>query len=140
MLPDQVTAPAVPASCTSGPGTGPLPDLAAVTSGMKVGVTEAAARHISRYLTRRGKGVGVRLGVKTTGCSGLAYKIEFVDEVAADDVVFEDLGVKIIVDAKSLPYIDGTELDFVREGLNEGFKFNNPNERDRCGCGESFRI
>ena len=140
MQPDQVTAPAAPASCTSGPGTGPLPDLATVTAGMKVGVTEAAARHISRYLGRRGKGVGVRLGVKTTGCSGLAYKIEFVDEVSSDDIVFEELGVKIIVDAKSLPYIDGTELDFVREGLNEGFKFNNPNERDRCGCGESFRI
>jgi iron-sulfur cluster assembly protein len=107
---------------------------------MKVSLTEAAARHITRYLARRGKGVGVRLGVKTTGCSGLAYKIEFADEIAPEDIVFEERGVKILVDPKSLPYIDGTELDFVREGLGEGFKFNNPNERDRCGCGESFRI
>ena len=79
----------------------------------------------------------MRLGVKTTGCSGLAYKLEYVDEVAPEDVVFEDHGVKVLVDPKSLAYIDGTQLDFVREGLNEGFKFNNPNERDRCGCGES---
>jgi iron-sulfur cluster assembly protein len=129
-----------PASCTSGPGNGPLAEIALVTEGMKVGLTEAAARHIQRYIGRRGKGVGVRLGVKTTGCSGLAYKIEFADEVAPEDLIFEQLGVKILVDPKSLPYIDGTELDFVREGLNEGFKFNNPNERDRCGCGESFRI
>ena len=128
------------ASCTAGPGTGPLPEVAAASAGMRVSVTEAAARHITRYLSRRGKGVGVRLGVKTTGCSGLAYKIEFADEVAPEDVVFEQQGVKILVDPKSLPYIDGTELDFVREGLNEGFRFNNPNERDRCGCGESFRI
>ncbi|MGH6647655.1 iron-sulfur cluster assembly protein IscA [Aquabacterium sp.] len=103
-------------------------------------LTDAAARHINRYLGRRGKGVGVRLGVKTTGCSGLAYKIEFADEIAPEDIVFEHSGVKILVDPKSLPYIDGTELDFAREGLNEGFKFNNPKERDRCGCGESFRV
>ena len=89
---------------------------------------------------KRGKGVGVRLGVKTTGCSGLAYKLEYVDEIAPEDVVFEDNGVKVLVDPKSLAYIDGTQLDFVREGLNEGFRFNNPNERDRCGCGESFRV
>jgi iron-sulfur cluster assembly protein len=136
MSPDQATT----GSCTSGPGTGPLAEIALTTQGMSVGLTEAAARHITRYLGRRGKGVGVRLGVKTTGCSGLAYKIEFADEAAPEDIVFEKLGVKILVDPKSLPYIDGTELDFVREGLNEGFKFNNPNERDRCGCGESFRI
>jgi iron-sulfur cluster assembly protein len=135
MQPEQATA-----SCTSGPEKGPLAQIAEINANMKVGLTEAAARHITRYLTRRGKGVGVRLGVKTTGCSGLAYKIEFADEIAPEDIVFEDLGVKILVDPKSLPYIDGTELDFVREGLNEGFKFNNPNERDRCGCGESFRI
>lgn len=128
------------ASCTAGPGKEPLPEIAQVIDGMRVSLSEAAARHITRYLSRRGKGVGVRLGVKTTGCSGLAYKIEFADEVAPEDVVFEQQGVKILVDPKSLPYIDGTELDFVREGLNEGFKFNNPNERDRCGCGESFRI
>jgi iron-sulfur cluster assembly protein len=134
------TDPVTPASCTSGPEKGPLAQIGEVTANMKVGLTEAAARHITRYLARRGKGIGVRLGVKTTGCSGLAYKIEFADEVAPEDIVFEDLGVKILVDPKSLPYIDGTQLDFVREGLNEGFKFNNPNERDRCGCGESFRI
>jgi iron-sulfur cluster assembly protein len=128
------------ASCTSGPGNGPLPELAGETAAMRVELSEAAARHITRYLARRGKGVGVRLGVKTTGCSGLAYKIEYADEVGSEDVVFEQHGVKILVDPKSLPYIDGTELDFVREGLNEGFKFNNPNERDRCGCGESFRV
>ena len=107
---------------------------------MAVTLTEAAARHVSRYLNRRGKGVGVRLGVKTTGCSGLAYQIEYVDEPRPEDVVFEDHGVKVMVDPKSMAYIDGTQLDFVREGLNEGFKFSNPKERDRCGCGESFRV
>ena len=107
---------------------------------MSVSLTNAAARHVTRYLTKRGKGVGVRLGVKTTGCSGLAYKLEYVDEIAPEDTVFEDHGVKVLIDPKSLAYIDGTELDFVREGLNEGFRFNNPNERDRCGCGESFRV
>ena len=107
---------------------------------MSVSMTEAAARHVNRYLSKRGKGVGVRLGVKTTGCSGLAYKLEYVDELAPEDVVFEAHGLKILIDPKSLPYLEGTELDFVREGLNEGFKFNNPNERDRCGCGDSFRV
>ena len=107
---------------------------------MAVSMTEAAARHVNRYLNKRGKGVGVRLGVKTTGCSGLAYKLEYVDELATEDVVFEAHGLKILIDPKSLAYLDGTELDFVREGLNEGFKFNNPNERDRCGGGESFRV
>ena len=107
---------------------------------MAVTLTDAAARHVNRYLNRRGKGVGVRLGVKTTGCSGLAYQIEYVDEPLPEDVVFEDRGVKVLVDPKSMAYIDGTQLDFVREGLNEGFKFLNPKERDRCGCGESFRV
>ncbi|MDN5250381.1 iron-sulfur cluster assembly protein IscA [Betaproteobacteria bacterium LSUCC0117] len=107
---------------------------------MAVTMTEAAARHVTRYLGRRGKGVGVRLGVKTTGCSGLAYTLEYADAVASEDIEFESLGVKIYVDPKSLAYLEGTQLDFVREGLNEGFKFSNPNERDRCGCGESFRI
>lgn len=103
-------------------------------------LTEKAARHVARYLDRRGKGVGLRLGVKTTGCSGLAYKLEYVDELQPEDQVFESHGIKVIVDPKSLPYIDGTELDFAREGLNEGFRFNNPNVKDECGCGESFRV
>ena len=107
---------------------------------MSVTLTEAAARHVTRYISTRGRGVGVRLGVKTTGCSGLAYKLEYVDEIAPEDMVFEEHGVKVLIDPKSLAYIDGTQLDFVREGLNEGFLFNNPNERDRCGCGESFRV
>jgi iron-sulfur cluster assembly protein len=107
---------------------------------MSVSLSEAAARHVNRYLTKRGKGVGVRLGVKTTGCSGLAYTLEYVDEMAPEDVVFEEHGVKVLVDPKSMAYIEGTQLDYVREGLNEGFRFNNPNERDKCGCGESFRV
>ncbi len=107
---------------------------------MSVTLTEAAARHVNRYLAKRGRGIGVRLGVKTTGCSGMAYKLEYVDQVSDEDHVFEDQGVKVLVDPKSLAYVAGTQLDFVREGLNEGFKFINPNERDRCGCGESFRV
>ena len=107
---------------------------------MAISLTEAAARHVSRYLTKRGKGVGVRLGVKTTGCSGLAYKLEYADDVAPEDHVFEHHGVKVLVDPKSLPYIDGTELDYTREGLNEGFKFRNPKVKDECGCGESFNV
>lgn len=107
---------------------------------MAVTLTERAAQQVQRHLAKRGSGVGVRLGVKTTGCSGMAYKLEFVDHEAAEDQTFESHGVKILVDPKSLAYVDGTELDFVRQGLNEGFQFNNPNEKDRCGCGESFRI
>ena len=107
---------------------------------MAITLTEKAAKHISRYIERRGKGVGLRFGVRTTGCSGLAYKLEYVDEAGAEDHVFESYGVKVFVDPKSLSFIDGTELDFAREGLNEGFKFNNPNQKDACGCGESFRI
>ena len=103
-------------------------------------LTERAANHVNSFLEKRGKGVGLRLGVRTTGCSGMAYKLEFADAVNPDDVLFDSHGVKVLVDPKSLPYIDGTELDFAREGLNEGFKFNNPNEKDACGCGESFRI
>jgi len=107
---------------------------------MAISITPAAAKHVNKYITKRGKGLGVRLGVKTTGCSGLAYQLEYVDEASPEDLVFESEGVKIHIDPKSLVYLDGTELDFVREGLNEGFRFNNPNERDRCGCGESFRV
>lgn len=107
---------------------------------MAITLTEKAAQHVARYIDRRGRGVGLRLGVRTTGCSGLAYKLEYVDEVTAEDNVFESFGVKVFVDPKSLPYIDGTELDFAREGLNEGFKFRNPNVKDECGCGESFTI
>ncbi len=107
---------------------------------MAITLTDAAAKRVNDFLEKRGSGVGLRLGVKTTGCSGMAYVIEFADEVEEHDTVFEDKGVKIIINPKSLTYLDGTELDFAREGLNEGFKFNNPNESDRCGCGESFTV
>ena len=107
---------------------------------MAISLTDAAADRMRNFLAKREKGVGVRLGVKTTGCSGLAYTMEFADELADDDVVFEDKGVKLLVDPKSLVYLDGTQLDYVREGLNEGFKFMNPNEKSRCGCGESFNV
>ena len=103
-------------------------------------LTEAASRHVQKYIDRRGKGIGLRLGVKTSGCSGMAYKLEFADAVNEDDHVYESFGVKVIVDEKSLPYLDGTELDYTREGLQEGFKFHNPNEKSRCGCGESFHV
>ncbi|MBU3720039.1 MAG: iron-sulfur cluster assembly protein IscA [Burkholderiaceae bacterium] len=107
---------------------------------MAVTLTSKAAEHVAQFIAKRGKGLGVRLGVKTTGCSGLAYKLEFVDQPAAEDLTFESFGVKVLVDPKSLPYIDGTELDYTREGLNEGFKFNNPNVKSECGCGESFKV
>ena len=107
---------------------------------MAITLTESAAKHVAAQLGWRGRGVGLRLGVRTSGCSGLAYKIEFADEVKPEDLTYEFYGVKVLVDPKSLPYIDGTQLDFVREGLNEGFRFHNPREKDRCGCGESFRI
>jgi iron-sulfur cluster assembly protein len=107
---------------------------------MAITLSEKAAQHVSNFLAKRGRGVGLRLGVRTSGCSGMAYKLEFADEIQAEDLVFESHGVKVLVDPKSLPYIDGTELDFAREGLNEGFKFNNPNVKDACGCGESFNV
>lgn len=107
---------------------------------MAITLTEAAATRVKSYLEKRGKGVGLRLGVKTTGCSGMAYVLEFVDDVEEHDVVFENQGVKVIVNPKSLVYLDGTELDFAKQGLNEGFEFNNPNVKDTCGCGESFNI
>ncbi len=107
---------------------------------MAITLTEKAATHVSNFLSKRGKGVALRLGVRTTGCSGLAYKLEYADEVKPEDQLFESHGVKVVVDPKSLPYLDGTELDFAKEGLNEGFKFNNPNVKDACGCGESFNV
>ena len=103
-------------------------------------LTETAAKHIENFLSKRGKGEGIRLGVKTSGCSGMAYTLEFVDEVHAEDIVFEGHGVKVFVDPKSHVYLDGTELDYTKEGLQEGFKFQNPNVKDECGCGESFHV
>ena len=107
---------------------------------MAVTLSDAAATHVRKFLDSRGKGAGLRLGVKTSGCSGLAYVLEFADVVEEGDTVFEEKGVKVIIDAKSLVYLDGTELDFKREGLNEGFEFRNPNVKDECGCGESFTV
>jgi iron-sulfur cluster assembly protein len=107
---------------------------------MAVTLTEKAADHVQSFLAKRGKGVGLRVGVRTSGCSGMAYKLEFADAVEANDVQFESHGVRVVVDPKSLPYVDGTELDYTREGLNEGFKFKNPNVKDECGCGESFNV
>ncbi|MCB1616557.1 MAG: iron-sulfur cluster assembly protein IscA [Pseudomonadales bacterium] len=107
---------------------------------MAITLTDAAARHIRKNLEHRGKGLGVRLGVQTTGCSGLSYVFEFVDEPRDEDRVFENGSVKLFIDPKSLVYLDGTELDFTKEGLNEGFRFNNPNVKEECGCGESFHV
>jgi len=107
---------------------------------MSITMTDSAAAHVRRHLDQRGSGLGLRLAVRTTGCSGLAYVLEFADEVAANDEVFEDHDIKVIVDKKSLVYLNGTELDFQKEGLNEGFLFRNPNVKDECGCGESFTI
>ena len=103
-------------------------------------LTDAAARKIHQTLTRRGHGAGIRLGVRTTGCSGLAYVLEYVDTPLSEDQCFDCADCKIFVDPKSGAYLQGLTIDYVRQGLNEGFKFINPNERDRCGCGESFRI
>ena len=107
---------------------------------MTVSLTQSAADRVRSFLESRGCGVGLRLGVKKTGCSGFAYVVNYADEVGAADVVFEDRGVRVIVDADSLRYVDGTEIDFVRQGLNEAFKFRNPNVRGECGCGESFNV
>ena len=107
---------------------------------MAISLTEAAAGHVRAHLQKRGRGLGLRVGVKTTGCSGMAYVLEFADEARSDDQVFEDKGVTIVVSPKSLLYLDGAELDYGKEGLNEGFRFTNPNEKARCGCGESFSI
>jgi iron-sulfur cluster assembly protein len=107
---------------------------------MAISMTAAAADRVRNFLHNRGKGIGLRVGVKTTGCSGLAYVLEFVDTLNEDDQVFEQDDLKLIVDGKSLVYIDGTQLDFVKEGLNEGFQFSNPNVDGECGCGESFTV
>src|ERR1700680_2707394 len=107
---------------------------------MAISLTETAASHVARFLTKRGKGVGLRLGVRTTGCSGLAYKLEYPDDVRPADHPFTHRCVTVILAPKSMPCLDGTELYFTREGLKEGFKFNNPNVKDECGCGESFNI
>ncbi len=107
---------------------------------MSISLTPAAASHVQSYLQNRGKGEGIRVGVKTTGCSGLAYVLEYVDDIREEDKVFESEGVKVFVDPKSLVYLDGTRMDFVKEGLNEGFKFENPNSKAECGCGESFTV
>jgi len=107
---------------------------------MAVTLTEKAATHVQNFIAKRGKGVALRIGVRTSGCSGFAYKLEFADAVNPDDVTFESHGVKVVVDPKSLPFLQGTQLDYTREGLNEGFKFSNPNVKDECGCGESFNV
>jgi len=107
---------------------------------MSITLTEKAAEHVKAFIANRGKGVALRLGVKATGCSGMAYVMEFADAIEDTDEVFESNGVKVIVDKKSLIYLAGTELDYAKEGLNEGFQFNNPNVKDSCGCGESFTV
>ena len=107
---------------------------------MAIELSDIAASRVRHFLDNRGKGIGLRLGVKTTGCSGLAYVIEFVDEVSDDDEVFESKGVTVVVDKKSLMFLDGTEVDFAKVGLQEGFQFKNPNAKDACGCGESFTV
>jgi iron-sulfur cluster assembly protein len=107
---------------------------------MSISLTSAAADRVRSFLGRRGHGVGLRLSVKKTGCSGFAYVVNYADEIGADDIVFEDQGVKVIVDRASLGFIDGTEVDFVKQGLNEAFRFRNPNVKGECGCGESFTV
>lgn len=108
---------------------------------MAIQLTENAARHVEKMLAKRGHGVGLRLGTKKSGCSGYAYLVDYADEVGADDQVFETQGVKVVVDRKSLPMLEGMEIDFVKNNLvNEGFEFRNPNVKDSCGCGESFSV
>jgi iron-sulfur cluster assembly protein len=106
---------------------------------MSITLTENAARRVRSLLDKRG-GLGMRLAVKTSGCSGMAYALEFADAAGPDDCCFESHGVTLLIDPRSLPYLAGTQLDYVREGLNEGFKFNNPNVKNQCGCGESFTV
>lgn len=103
-------------------------------------LTERAAQHVKDFLANRGKGEGIKVGIKTSGCSGLAYVLEFVDTPDPVDQIFDNFGVKVFVDPKSLVYIDGLEMDYVKNGLNEGFEFSNPNQKGECGCGESFTV
>lgn len=107
---------------------------------MPITLTERAAEHVSGALAKRGKGVGLRVGLRNAGCSGMSYQLEYADAIAEDDVTFESHGVQVVVERKNLPYLEGTVLDFAREGLNSGFKFANPNVKDQCGCGESFTV
>lgn len=107
---------------------------------MAISLTESAATRVRSFLQSRGSGIGLRLGIKKTGCSGFAYVVNYAEAVGSDDVVFEDRGVKVVVDAESLPFVDGTEVDFVKQGLNEAFRFRNPNVKGECGCGESFTV
>jgi iron-sulfur cluster assembly protein len=107
---------------------------------MSISLTRSAAERVRSFLAKRGRGLGLRVGVRKTGCSGYAYVIDYADSIEADDAVFEDDGVKVIVDARSLELIDGTEVDFIQDGLNEAFRFRNPNVKGECGCGESFNV
>lgn len=107
---------------------------------MAITLSPRAAQRVKQFLEQRGRGIGLRLGVKTTGCSGLAYVLEFVDQLKEDDQIFETAGIKVLVNEKSLVYLQGMALDFVKEGLNEGFTFDNPNTKGSCGCGESFHV
>ena len=107
---------------------------------MAILLTESAADRVRNHLAKRGAGVGLRVGIKKTGCSGFAYVVNYADEIRKDDAVFEVRGVKVVVDAASLPLIDGTTVDFVKQGLNEAFRFQNPKAKGECGCGESFNV
>jgi len=107
---------------------------------MAISLTNSAAERVRSYLAKRGHGLGLRVGIRKTGCSGYAYVIDYADSIGADDAVFEDDGVKVIVDQRSLELIDGTEVDFIKDGLNEAFRFRNPNVKGECGCGESFSV
>jgi iron-sulfur cluster assembly protein len=107
---------------------------------MSISLTPSAAERVRTFMSSRGKGIGLRLGIKQTGCSGYAYVVSYADQIGADDVVFEEAGVKVVVDRAALKFVDGTEIDFVRTGLNEAFRFRNPNVKGECGCGESFNV
>ena len=107
---------------------------------MAVTLTESAARQIQKQLAKRGNGIGLKLGVRKSGCSGYAYTLDYSDKVENEDVVFEDFGVKVIVQKNDLAFLDGIQLDYRREGINEAFQFNNPNVTGECGCGESFTV